>query len=137
MVDQVGNEIPAAGIWRGVNVADDELLYSTVGFTQKGVRLAAGQGLLLLGTVLARRTADRKYVKYVSGGSGGAQTPVGILRKTTETGSDANGMEYMANIVIAGILKLNKVSAANNGVAAGITNGLSATTSDVLNTFKF
>lgn len=137
MVDYAGNAIPAAGITRGTNVPDDEILYSTVGFTQKGVTLAAGKGTLVAGTVLARRTTTKLYEKYASGGSDGTNVPVGVLRKTVETGSDANGQKYLANIVIAGILKLQKVSSANGGVVSGITTGLGATTNDVLGTFKF
>jgi hypothetical protein len=137
MVDYAGNAIPAAGISRGTNIPDDEILYSTVGFTQKGVTLAAGQGRLLAGTVLARETSTKTYKKYVSGGSGGLQTPVGVLRKTVETGADVDGQKYMGNIVISGILKLKAVSSANGGVVSGITTGLGATTNDVLGTFKF
>lgn len=136
MVDQAGNLIPAPGINRGPYVADDELLYSAVGYTQKGVRLAAGQGLLPLGTALARKTSTRKYVKWVNGAGDGVGTPVGILRKTTETGTDEDGQEYMANIVIMGILKLAKISAANGGFT-NITTALNATSSELLGTFKF
>lgn len=136
MVDYAGNAIPAAGITRGQNVPDDEILYSTVGFTQKGVTLAAGQGTLLAGTALARKTSTKEYVKFASGGGDGTGTPLGILRKTVATGSDANGQKYMGNIVIAGILKLQKVSSANGGVS-NITTPLGAVANDVLQTFKF
>lgn len=140
MVDYAGNAIPAAGITRGVNVPDDELLYSTAGFTQKGVTLAAGQGVLPLGTVLARRTDNKLYVKFASGGGNGTGYPVGILRKTVDTGSDVNGQKYLANIVVAGILKLSKVSSANGGttnitVAGSLLENASSNT--VLGTFKF
>jgi hypothetical protein len=136
MVEYAGNAIPAAGITRGSNVPDDELLYSTVGFTQKGVTLAAGQGTLVLGTALARRTSDKLYVKFNNAGSDGTNVPVGILRKTVDTGSDEDGQKYLANIVIAGILKLQKVSSANGGTT-NITTPLGATTNAVLQTFKF
>lgn len=140
MVDYAGNAIPAPGIHRGAHVPDDEILYSTVGFTQKGVTLAAGQGVLDAGTALARRTADNLYVKFNSGGSGGAETPVGILRKTVDTGSDEDGQKYLANVVIAGILKLSKVSSANGGVSdiVGLTTGALAnvTVDEVFGTFK-
>jgi len=136
MVDYAGNAIPAAGITRGDHVNDDEILYSTVGYTQKGVTLAAGQGLLLAGTVLARRTSDKLYVKFVSGGSGGAGTAVGVLRKTVETGASSSDQKYMGNVVITGILKLSKISAANGGSSDAKT-ALSAVTDDVFGTFKF
>jgi hypothetical protein len=132
MVDYAGNAIPAAGITRGPHVPDTEILYSTAGFTQKGVTLAAGQGVLQAGTVLARRTSDKLYVKYSSGGADGAGTAVGILRKTVDTGSDSNGQKYMGNIVIAGILKLAAVSSANGGAP----NVLGRVENAVLGTFK-
>lgn len=132
MVDYAGNAIPVPGFDRGASVADDELLYSTAGFTQKGVQLKSGQGVLLLGTVLARETDTKKYVKYASGGVNGTGTAVGILRKTLDTGAVA-GKEYFGNIVIAGILKLEKVSAANAGGAPTV---LGAVKNDVLGTFK-
>lgn len=131
MVDYTGNAIPAAGFNSTSNVPDDELLYSTAGFTQKGVQLKSGQGVLPLGTVLARETSSKKYVKFNSGGSDGTNVAVGILRKTVDTGA-AGSQEYMANIVISGILKLSKVSSAN----AGVPNVLNRVTNDVLGTFK-
>lgn len=132
MVEYAGNAIPAAGFRRGNNVPDDELLYSAVGFTQKGVQLKAGQGTLLLGTVLARETSSKKYVKYVSGGSEGTGVAVGVLRKTVETGTDPDGQEYMGNIVVSGLLKLDRVSYANGGVP----NVLGRVTNEVIGYFK-
>lgn len=139
MVDQIGNEIPAPGVYKGVTVANDEILYSYTGrFTQKGVTLKSGQGVLVAGTVLARETASKKYVKYNAGGGGGTNVAVGILRKSVDTGSDAAAPSYLANIIISGILKLVKVSSANAG---GDTAVLAAFTgsrkSDVLGTFTF
>ena len=136
MVDQIGNEIPAAGISRTANVPNDEILYSTAGFTQKGVTLAPGKGLLIGGTVLARNSSTKLYEKWVNGGANGTGTPVGVLRKTVETGSDTNGQKYLANIVIAGILKLSKVSSANGGTT-NILTPLGATENVALGFFKF
>lgn len=136
MVDYTGNAIPAAGINRGNHVPDDEILYSTVGLTQKGVTLKPGQGVLKAGTALARETSTKLYVKFASGGSDGTGTPVGILRKTVDTGADAGGQKYLANVVIAGILKLGSVSSANGGVT-DIADALDASTNEVFGTFKF
>lgn len=138
MVDYTGNAIPAAGINRGPHVPDDEILYSAVGYTQKGVTLAPGQGVLLAGTALARRTSDKLYVKFASGGGNGTGTAVGILRKTVDTGADtsATAQKYLANVVIMGILKLSAVSAANGG-AGDVKTALTAVTNDVFGTFKF
>lgn len=140
MVDQIGNEIPAAGITRGTNIPNDEILYSTAGFTQKGVTLAPGKGLLIGGTVLARNSSTKLYEKWVSGGPNGTGTPAGVLRKTVETGTDTNGQKYLANIVVQGILKLSKVSSANGGVTNIISAGgalAGASYSDALGFFKF
>lgn len=132
MVEYAGNAIPAAGFRRGNNVPDDELLYSTAGFTQKGVQLKAGQGELLLGTVLARETSSKKYVKFNSAGSDGTNVAVGVLRKTVDTGTDPEGQEYMGNVVISGLLKLDRVSRANGG----IPNVLGRETNTVFGYFK-
>lgn len=136
MNDYMGNAIPAAGIFRGPHVPDDEILYSMVGFTQKGVTLAAGQGVLRAGTALARRTSTKLYEKFNASGGDGLDSPVGILRKTVNTGTDANGQRYMGNVIIAGILKLKNVSSANGGVS-GLLTPLNASTNEVFGTFKF
>lgn len=136
MVDQIGNEIPAAGINRGPYVPNEEILYSTVGLTQKGVTLAAGKGLVVAGTVLARRTSTKLYEKWANGGGDGTGTPVGVLRRSIDTGTDSAGQKYLGNIIIAGILKLKNVSSANGGVTNLLTP-LNATSNDVLGFFKF
>lgn len=138
MVDYTGNAIPAAGINRGPHVPDDEILYSAVGYTQKGVTLAPGQGVLKAGTALARRTSDKLYVKFASGGADGAGTAVGILRKTVDTGTSTaeDAQKHLANVVIMGILKLGAISAANGGADAIVT-ALDATKNEAFGTFKF
>jgi len=131
-----GNIIPGPGYFKGNYANDDELLYSTARFTQKGVTLAAGQGVLLLGTVLAQDSSTKKYVKLNSGGSNGTNVARGILRTSVDTGSDSSANSIMGNIVISGILKLSKISAANSGTsgATGITGARADT---VLDTFTF
>ncbi len=111
---------------------DQELLYSTVGYTQKGVTLAGGQGILPIGTVLGRKTADKKYYVYSSGASDGTQTARGILRNAADLGS-AGAPDQQGNIVIRGILRLSLVSGADSG--ALVT--LEARTDAVLDTFTF
>lgn len=66
--------------------AVQELLLSTAGFTQRGVTLAAGQGILPTGTVIARHTASGKYFAYMSGASDGRQVALGVLRDSRDTG---------------------------------------------------
>lgn len=132
-MEYVGNIIPAPGFWRGNTLEDGELLYSTARFTQKGVTLAAGQGPLPLGTLLAQRTTDKKWVKYDNGGADGAGVCRGVLRRGVDTGPDVNAHEYQGNIVISGILKLSLVQ----GLDSAATADLNARTDDSFGTFTF
>lgn len=66
--------------------AVQELLLSYAGFTQRGVTLAAGQGVLPTGCIIARHTASGKYFSYQAGATDGRQVPVGILRDARDTG---------------------------------------------------
>lgn len=111
---------------------DQELLYSAHAFTQKGVTLAGGQGILPIGTVLGQKTSNKKWYVYATGNSDGTQTARGILRNAVDTGS-AGAADQQANIVIRGILKLSLVSGADSGA---ITT-LGARTDTVLGTFVF
>jgi hypothetical protein len=117
------DRIPVPGFDTGKVYTDPELLYSTNGFTQKGVTLKGGQGILRLGTILAQHSTTKKYEKYNSAGSNGLDTAVGILRRTVDT--DANDAEdQLANIVVMGMVKLNFVSYANTSanVTAAVTS---------------
>lgn len=123
-------KIPVPGFTSPTSTfTDPEILYSTVGFTQKGVTLAAGQGILPAGTVLARKTSDKKYYVYNNGGSGGLDTARGVLRRAVDT----TGGDQLSNIVIAGILKNSLVSGADSGALTD----LGATVDSVRDTFKF
>jgi len=112
--------------------ADPELLYSTAGFTQKGVTIAGGQGILPAGTVLGRKTADKKYYVYSNVASDGREVARGVLRRGVDTGA-AGSPDQLSNIVIQGILKLSMVSGAD---AAALVD-LNASADTVLGTFKF
>lgn len=125
--------VPAFGAgWQDGFTKDDELLYSAVGYTQKGVTLAPGQGILPLGTVLARNSSTKLWVVY-NNGDPGADVARGILRKSVDTGTDAGGKRLQANIVIRGILKNSKIS----GADAGAITDLAARVDTVLGTFTF
>jgi len=124
-----GNSMPGAGFVSSNTTVDDELMYSMVGYTQKGVTLKPGQGVLLLGTIIKQDAATKMYIK-TTGNDG-----EGVLRKTTNTGSDVNGQRWQGNIVLMGMLKLDKVSAANSGVT--LTSVLGAKVNTVLGFFKF
>lgn len=107
---------------------DPEILYSTVGFTQKGVTLAGGQGVLAAGTVLGQKTADKKYYAYSNAAADGTQTARGVLRHAADTA----GSDQLGNIVIAGILKNALVVGSD---AAALTD-LGATVDTVRGTYK-
>lgn len=66
--------------------AVQELLYSTAGYTQRGVTLAAGQGVLPTGCIIARHSTSGKYFSYNAGATDGRQTALGILRDARDTG---------------------------------------------------
>lgn len=131
--EYVGNIIPAPSYIVGNSSTDDELLASTARFTQKGVTLAPGQGILNLGQMMAQRTSDKKWVKYNNAGSGGADVARGVLRRGVDTGSDTAGRVYQGNIVISGILKLDRVV----GSDSAAVSDLNARTDTVLNMFIF
>jgi hypothetical protein len=66
--------------------AVQELLLSYAGFTQRGVTLAAGQGVLPTGCIIARHVASGRYFSYQAGATDGRQVPVGVLRDSRDTG---------------------------------------------------
>jgi hypothetical protein len=103
--------------------------YSAVGLRQKGVTLAANQGIIPAGTVLAQNTTTKRYHVYTNGGSTGLGTPVGILRRAVNT----NTGEQQGNIVITGALKLALVSGADSNAITA----LNARTSAAMGTFIF
>ena len=95
--------------------AVDELLASYARFTQRGVTLAGGQGVLLAGYVLARKTSDKKYYIYKNTASDGTQIPLGVLREERDTGGGnstvkATGEDCLGNLVTSGILNLAMLS---------------------------
>lgn len=108
---------------------DPEILYSTVGYTQKGVTIAAGQGVLAAGTVLGQKTSDKKYYAYSNAASNGIETARGVLRR----GVDTTGADQLGNIVIRGILKSSLVVGSDS---AALTD-LGATVDTVRGTYKF
>lgn len=111
-----GNAIPAPGFRRGNNTTDDELLYSHNRFTQKGVTLEPGQGVLTLGTVLSRDPATKRWGAAPEFGDGVAR---GVLRQTVDTGTDEDGPVFQNNIVISGILKVEKITVGGAPIADG------------------
>ena len=66
--------------------AVQELMFSMAGYTQKGVTLAAGQGVLPTGTIIARHTASGRYFAYNPGATDGRGVALGVLRDARDTG---------------------------------------------------
>ena len=66
--------------------AVQELLLSYAGFTQRGVTLAAGQGIVPTGCIIARHVASGKYFAYNAAATDGRAIPVGVLRDARDTG---------------------------------------------------
>lgn len=110
---------------------DPEILASTAGFTQWGVTIAGGQGVLAPGTILGQKTADKKYYKYNNANADGTQTARGVLRRGVDTGT-AGAKDQQGNIVIRGVVKLNMVVGLD---AAGLTD-LGGSQDTVLNILK-
>jgi Bacteriophage lambda head decoration protein D len=79
--------------------AVEELLLSMAGYTQRGVTLAAGQGVLPTGCIIARHTASGKYFAYNPSATDGRQTALGVLRDARDTGGPgaASLAAYNAN----------------------------------------
>ena len=135
--EYIGNTIPAPG--QSINNPssfDQELKFSTAGYTQRGGTLKGGQGILRLGTVLARETTTKQWVKFVSGGTNGSGTAIGVLRKTTDTGVAGDG-KFECNIAYAGKLKYNLVSSANGAQLSAAITALAARSAPEINLFSF
>lgn len=115
--------------------AVQELLLSMAGYTQRGVTLAGGNGVLPTGTVLAQNTTTGKYVAYSAGGSNGTNIALGILRDGRDTGgsSSPSGLaatDCQANLVFRGILNANLISGTDTtslvngtGLGGGVGSG--------------
>ncbi len=113
---------------------DPEILYSTAAFTQKGVTIGSGQGVLAAGTLVGQKTSDKKYYAYNNANSDGTQTARGVLRRAVDTGTTVSAAnDQVSNIVIQGIVKNSMVVGAD---AAALTD-LGATVDTVRGTFKF
>lgn len=118
--DHTGNATPAPGYYNGDTLVDQELLASySPPPLQKGVTLKPGQGILPLGTLLAYDIPSKQYIKTTN-----PALARGFLRRTTNTGADAQAQVFLGNIVQQGTLNLTLVSSANSGVTlAGLLGG--------------
>jgi len=145
MADEyAGDVMPAPGFTSPTaEFTDDELLYSTAGFTQKGVTLAGGQGVVGLGTFLGRKTSDKLWYKYNNGASDGTEVVRGILRQSVDTGTGGapptgSNRNMQGNLVIQGIVKRSKiVSGSGSNAWVDALTDLNARVDTVLDTFTF
>lgn len=128
-MEYTGNAIPAPGYRTGGGVIDDELMFDMNGYSQRGVTLKPGQGVLLLGTLIKQDPTSKQYVKTTG------TDAQGVLRQSIDTGTDPNGQVWQGNIVTMGQLKLSKMQAANSGVT--LTSVLGARVDTVQGYFKF
>jgi hypothetical protein len=113
--------------------SDDELLASYAAFTQRGVTLAGGQGLIPTGAVLAQHSASKKYFVNSQTATDGRQTVLGLLRDNRDTGGNGGSglsgytftgstptfpaspsgkvaTDILGNLVIRGLVNLSLVS---------------------------
>lgn len=87
-----------------------ELLKSYARFTQFGVTLAGGQGVLPTGCALGQKTSDKKYYLYNATASDGTQVCKGFLRDARQTTPNGVSTDCQGNIVVGGILDLTLLS---------------------------
>lgn len=113
--------------------SDDELLASYAAFTQRGVTLSGGQGVLPTGCVLAQHTASKLYFTNDQLATDGRGVVLGLLRDARDTGGNGStgisGISFtghtptfpaspsgkvaancLGNLVIRGIVNLSLVS---------------------------
>ncbi len=128
--EYTGNAIPAASVTDGPDEADVEILLSTQGWTQKGVTLKPGQGVIPAGCVMAQETSTKLWVIYDTNGSDGYDTARGILRQSVDTGTEEDGKRYAGNIVVQGILR-NSVLSGADGSAISDLNARQDTVQDM------
>jgi Bacteriophage lambda head decoration protein D len=123
-----------------------ELLKSYAAFTQRGVTLAGGQGILPTGCVLAMQTASQLYYAYNATASDGTQNALGVLRDARDTGTASGSgtgqlsTPCLGNLVIRGILDLTLVSGTDTtGLVTGGTGtggGIGSSTTGVVTQLK-
>jgi len=141
---EYGQEYAAAGGYSSQFLAPvvRELLKSTAAFTQRGVTLGGGQGILPTGCVIAQRTSNQMYYAYNATASDGTQVALGVLRDARDTGTASGAgtglvsTPCLGNLVIRGILDLSLVSGTDTtslvtGTGGGIGSGVTGVVSQL------
>lgn len=137
--DQVGDVLLPPGYGIGGTTTDVEILLSTKGYTEIGVTIAAGQGILPAGCVLGQFSSGtnsvtglpnaKKWGVYNNSGSHGEQTARAILRKACDTTYG----DRIADVLTMGQLKNSKLS----GVDSAAIADFGARVDTVLDLFRF
>lgn len=128
--------IPVPGYTQGDVYVDTEILYSYARFTQKGVTLKGGQGVLKAGTLLGRKTADKKYYAYNNVAVDGTEVARGVLRRDVDTNQNGSA-DTVTNMVISGIVKNTFISGAGTNAITDALSDLNAKVDSIQNTFTF
>lgn len=131
--EYLGNAVPAPGITDGPTLTDTEILYSTQGYTQKGVTIKPGVGVLPAGCVLGQVTATKLWTVYDDNASDGTEVARGFLRQAVDAGTSATGARVTGNIVVRGIVKYSQLS----GLDANAVTDLNGRSDTVLDAFFF
>ncbi len=130
--------------------AVQELLLSTAGYTQRGVTLLGGQGVVPTGAILARESTSGQYTMYQPLATNGRNIALGVLRDARDTGGaggatttlvGGNGnvsissttyaaspagltaKPCLGNLVIRGILNANLISGTDTASLVSGTGG--------------
>jgi hypothetical protein len=103
MTAREGNVLHVPGTSSKAEVKGDEILGSYARFTQKGLTIKSGSGLLEAGTVLVDSATAKKYKGAAAADIDGTSDPEvrGILRKAV----DATSTDMLANYVASGVVK--------------------------------
>lgn len=100
--------------------AVQELLFSTAGYTQRGVTLAGGMGVVPTGAVIARITSGNGaglYALYQAGATDGRQNAVGVLRDGRDTGG-AGGTTLTGPAAAGGLATFTQAGTATTYAAS-------------------
>ena len=128
--EQLGNEIPVPGFTVEPYLNDHEIMASMKGgYTQMGVTLTGGIGILPAGTVLGIVTATGRFSVYDNALSNGTEVARGVLRKRVDTTDGP----VLANMVIAGIITNSKLS----GMDSNAITDLNGSADTVTDRFRF
>lgn len=102
--------------------SDDELLASYAAFTQRGVTLCGGQGVLPTGCALAQHTASKLYFVADQMATDGRETVLGLLREARDTGGTGGAV---TSVSLTGLSGYGSPSfpASPSGKTAGNTLG--------------